>query len=82
MSPREDYALDKVIQKASRVHKLIGVDRETFLKVNQVSAQLNLTYMDSIKFLSLCAGLDFDGDLRKDLKVQKIMHDMRKVIPQ
>ncbi len=82
MSPNEPYKLDQVIQKASKVHKLIGVDRETFLKVNAISAQLNLTYMESIKFLVLASGLSFEGDLRKDLKVQKIMHDMKRVIPQ
>jgi hypothetical protein len=81
MTPHEDYALDKVIQKASRVHKLIGVDRETFLKINQISAQLNLTYMDTIRFLALCSGLDFNSDLRKDLKVIQIMHQLGKVIP-
>jgi len=82
VSPREPYAIDSFIEKAKKVHKLVGVDYETFLKINQVSAQLNLTYAESIRFLSLCAGLNFDVDLRKDLKVQKIMHDMRKVIPQ
>ena len=83
MTPaHEPYALDNIIRKASKTHKLIGVDRETFLKVNSISAQLNLTYMDSIRFLVLASGLSFEGDLRKDLRVQQIMHQMKRIIPQ
>jgi hypothetical protein len=81
MSPREPYALDQVIQKSSKVHKLIGVDRDTFLKINQIHAQLNLTYLEVIRFLVLASGLNFEGDLRKDLRVQQIMHKMGQVIP-
>lgn len=82
MSPKEPYALDNIIKKAARVHKLIGVDYDTFLKINFLSAQLNLTYLETVKFLVLCSGLNFETDLRKDLKVIQIMHSLRKVIPQ